>query len=63
MVVGVPPVGLEPTLLAPEASALSSELRGPNRIINIATRAVLYKFGHWVSETDNSMAYTKKIYI
>ena len=25
---GVPPVGLEPTLLAPEANALSAELQG-----------------------------------
>gem|GEM_PF-4950463 len=29
----VPLAGLEPTLLAPEASALSSELQGHNRII------------------------------
>ena len=43
---GVPPVGLEPTHLAPEASALSSELRGCNRTFNITRRICLYKFGH-----------------
>ena len=43
---GVPPVGLEPTHLAPEASALSSELRGCNRDSNITRRTCLYKFSH-----------------
>ncbi len=42
----VPPVGLEPTRLAPEASALSSELRGRNSDSNITRRICLYKFGH-----------------
>jgi hypothetical protein len=45
----VPLAGLEPTLLAPEASALSSELQGHNRIILFLHSAFKQAFSYQLS--------------